>query len=146
MNGKQNKLKVMLVDHRVVLREGMHSILESEEDVEVVAEGTTAEEALGLLQSYPADVVVMNPADAEGVLPQLRERFPAMRLVLVGEGDQDRPAHHGNPGAEACLSRDMKPEELVRAVGGLGRNGSVAGLLESKESLRDYLLSLVDAL
>ncbi|HEX76958.1 MAG TPA: response regulator transcription factor [Dehalococcoidia bacterium] len=139
MNESENKLKVILADNRVVLREGMHCVLESEGDIEVVAETTSSAQIPDLLNSYPADAVVMNAADAEGVLAQLREAFPATRVVLVGSGVEDRPSL----GPEAYLSRDMEPEELVRAVRGVG---PVAGLAESKEALRNYLYSLIDAL
>ncbi len=118
MNRNQNKLRVLLVDDRIVFREGIHSVLETEEDIEVVAEAVETEEAVSYWESLGADVVVGNSRQAFA----LQKRLPAARLVILDNTDVD-------------------PGELVQAV----RGGAYPayGTKEAKQALKHHLLSRV---
>ena len=118
MNRNQNKLRVLLVDDRIVFREGIHSVLDSEEDIEVVAEAVEAEEAVSYWESLGADVVVANSRQASA----LQKRLPDARLVILD-------------------NTDVGPGELVQAVraGAYPANGTQ----EAKQALKHHLLSRV---
>ena len=118
MNGNQNKLRVLLVDDRIVFREGIHSVLETEEDIEVVAEAVETEEAVSYWESLGADVVVGNSPQAFA----LHKRLPTARLVILD-------------------NTDVGPGELVQAVRGGAYPAN--GIQEAKQALKDHLLSRV---
>ena len=59
-----SKLKLMLVDDHAVVRGGFKVLLQTWNDVEVVAEASSGEEALQLYESCRPDVVVMDIAMA----------------------------------------------------------------------------------
>ena len=118
MNGNQNKLRVLLVDDRIVFREGIHSVLDSEEDIEVVAEAVEAEEAVSYWESLGADVVVGNSRQASA----LQKRLPDARLVILD-------------------NTDVGPGELVQAVRGGAYPAN--GTQEAKQALKHHLLSRV---
>ena len=121
MSGDQNKLRVLLVDDRIVFREGIHSVLETEHDIEVVAETVETEEAVSYWESLGAEVVVGNSPQAFA----LHKRLPAARLVILDD-------------------TDVSPRELVQAV----RGGAYPadGTQEAKQALKHHLLSRVGGL
>lgn len=111
-------MRVLLVDDRIVFREGIHSVLEMEEDIEVVAEAVEAEEAVSYWESLGADVVVGNSPQAFA----LHKRLPAARLVILD-------------------NTDVGPGELVQAVRGGAYPAN--GTQEAKQALKQHLLSRV---
>ena len=58
------KLKLMLVDDHAVVRGGFKVLLQTWDDVQVVAEASSGEEALQLYEIHRPDVVVMDIAMA----------------------------------------------------------------------------------
>lgn len=158
----ENKVRVFLVDNQVVFREGMHLVLDDEEGIEVVGEGTSAGEALAFLENKAVDVLVMSE-DTADVARRIKFAFPAVRLIFVGNSHSgDRRAMVGD--YSVFLSRDMDPRELVAAVRGAGskysdrRTGTdlskgnvdisdaVQGTDSMREVLKEHFLSMVDAL
>ncbi len=157
----ETKIKVFLADSQAVFREKMHSVLEGEEGIEVVGEGASAREALGLLHNRAVDVLVIS-ADMADTSSQIKFAFPFVRLVFVGD------LHSGEALAAQAgvifLSRSMQPRELVSAIREAGGKHSetptaatppkanvdtlhaAEGLDGIREALRGHLLSLVEAL
>ena len=78
------KIKVFLADSNVIFREGMHTVLECEEDIEVIGEGTSAEEALTFLQKEAVDVLVLGGDMGEGIR-RIAETWPSVSLIFVGD-------------------------------------------------------------
>lgn len=139
MEQNENSLTVMLVDDRIVIREGIHSVLDAEEDIEVVAEAATAEEASTYLKTISPDVVIVSTR----IAPPLAEHFNGSRVVLVGYGDEDGPQESSGVQAK-CLAPWMAPGELVQSVRGYS-NGEY-DLVRAKQALKSRLLSLVEEL
>ena len=121
MSGGQNKLRVLLVDDRIVFREGIHSVLEMEEDIVVVAEAVETEEAVSYWESLGADVMVGNSPQAFA----LHKRLPTARLVILD-------------------NTDVGPGELVQAV--RGRAYPANGTKEARQALKHHLLSRIAGL
>ncbi len=157
----ETKIKVFLADSQVVFREKMHSVLEGEEGIEVVGEGASAREALGLLHNRAVDVLVIS-ADMADTSSQIKFAFPFVRLVFVGDSHSSE-ALAAQAGV-VFLSRSMQPRELISAIRDAGgKHGEtptaatppkanidaldgVEGLDGIREALRRHLLSLVEAL
>lgn len=54
------KLKILLADDHSVLRAGLKLLLNSEDDFMVVGEGADGEEALQLIETIPADILLLD--------------------------------------------------------------------------------------
>jgi DNA-binding NarL/FixJ family response regulator len=114
-------IRVLIADDHAVVRQGLRTFLDLQDDVEVVAEAGDGEAALAEAARTQPDVVlldlVMPRLDGVAALHRLRERAPAARvIVLTSFGEDDRLFSALRAGAAGYLLKDVQPAELVRAI------------------------------
>jgi two-component system, NarL family, response regulator LiaR len=115
------EIRVLIADDHAVVRQGLRTFLELQEDVEVVADVADGEAALAAAAQHDPDVVLMDLVmpGMGGVeaIQQLREAQPAARvLVLTSFLDDEKLFPAVRAGAAGYLLKDVQPEELVRAI------------------------------
>lgn len=137
-------VKVFLADWQVLFREGIHFILSGEEDIEVIGEATSNEEALAFIETNPPNVAILNadhgkPSGIEATRC-LKQNLPSVALILVMDSDSDEQLFLAmKSGASACLTKDIDPEEMVSTI----RKVAKGGYPISEALLRPRLASLV---
>ena len=114
-------MKVLLADDHRIVRQGLRSLLESQEDMQVVAEAGDGRQALELAAEHEPDVVVMDVA-----MPQLNGIEATRRLIsdqpdtkvvaLSMHSDRRYVAEALKAGASAYLIKDGAFDELVSAI------------------------------
>ena len=114
-------IRVLIADDHAVVRQGLRTYLELQDDVEVVAEAADGEEAVAAAAQHAPDVVlldlVMPGLDGIAALPRLLEVAPAARvLVLTSFGEDERLFTALRGGAAGFLLKDTEPAELARAI------------------------------
>jgi two-component system, NarL family, response regulator LiaR len=114
-------IRVLLVDDHAVVREGLRTFLQLQEDVEVVGEAGDGEAALAEAERLTPDVILMDLVmprlDGVGAMRELRRRLPASRvIVLTSFADDDRLLPAIQAGAAGYLLKNVQPQELARAV------------------------------
>ena len=114
-------IRILVVDDHAVVREGLRTFLELQEDFQVVGEAGDGEEAVGLAERLRPDVVLMDLVmpglDGVGAMQRLRSRLPDCRvIVLTSFADDDRLLPAIQAGAAGYLLKDTRPSELARAV------------------------------
>ena len=114
-------IRVLLADDHAVVRQGLRTFLDLQDDIEVVAEAGDGEAALDAAQRTDPDVIlldlVMPKLDGVGALKRLRERESRARIiVLTSFGDDDKLFAALRAGAAGYLLKDVEPLELVRAI------------------------------
>jgi two-component system, NarL family, response regulator LiaR len=114
-------IRVLIADDHAVVRQGLRTYLELQDDVEVVGEAADGEAAVADAERLAPDVVLLDLAmprlDGVAALRELRERAPAARvLVLTSFGEDDRLFAALRAGAAGFLLKDTEPAELVRAI------------------------------
>ena len=81
------KLKVMLVDDHEVVRQGLRSLIESEEDLQVVAEASNGKQAVDAAKAASPDVVVMDIRMPEGdgvtACREIRDMNPEIQVIML---------------------------------------------------------------
>lgn len=115
------KIKVLIVDDHQVVRQGLRTFLELQDDVIVTGEAGDGLEAVEMVRQHKPDVVLMDL-----VMPRL-DGISAMRQVMAlglstrvialtsfTEDDQVFPAIQA--GASGYLLKDVSPEDLVEAI------------------------------
>jgi two-component system response regulator DesR len=87
-------IRVLLADDEHLIRSGFVALLRLEDDVEVVAEAASGDEALAMAQHHRPDVAVLDlqmpGPDGIAVAERLRELVPGCAAVIV--------TSHGRPG------------------------------------------------
>ena len=114
-------IRVLLVDDHPILRRGMRKILEKTSDIEVVGEAGDGREALELVQTKPADVLLLDiempEMDGLQVAQQIHEnRLPIRILVLSAHESNQYILSTLKNGADGYLTKDEVPGVLVKAV------------------------------
>jgi two-component system, NarL family, response regulator LiaR len=112
-------IRVVLADDHAVVRQGLRTFLDLQDDIEVVAEASDGQEAVAAAERLDPDVVlldlVMPALDGLGALKQLREGR-ARVIVLTSFGDDDKLFAALRGGAAGYLLKDVQPSELVKAI------------------------------
>jgi two-component system, NarL family, response regulator LiaR len=114
-------IRVLIADDHAVVRQGLRTYLELQDDLEVVGEAGDGEQAVAAAERLAPDVVLLDLAmprlDGVAALQRLRERAPAARvIVLTSFGADDRLFAALRAGAAGFLLKDTEPPDLVRAI------------------------------
>ncbi|MGK5671283.1 response regulator transcription factor [Micromonospora sp. URMC 106] len=123
-------IRLLLADDHPVVRAGLRAVLATEPDFEVVAEATTAEQAVALADPDRVDVVLMDlqfgagmhGADATAAITA-RPGGPVVLVLTTYDTDADILAAV-EAGATGYLLKDAPPEELAAAVRAAAAGGS----------------------
>ena len=113
--------RVFLLDDHEVVRRGLRDLLESEDDLEVVGEAGTAEEAYGRIPATTPDVAVldMRLPDGDGidVCREIRSRHPEIAcIMLTSFADDDAVYAAILAGAAGYLLKQVRGTDLVDAI------------------------------
>ena len=115
-------IRVHLADDHTMFRQGLESILSSQEGVEVVGTSSTGPEAAAIVAETKPDVIVtqldMQPRGAEEIISGLREASPDSRIVVLTLWDNLRYVQAiAKMGIDAYLHKTSSAEELVATIG-----------------------------
>jgi len=114
-------IRVAIADDHAVVRQGLRTFLELQEDMEVVGEAVDGADAVDLVERAAPDVVlldlVMPRVDGIEATRRIRERSPATRiLVLTSFADDHTVLPAIRAGAAGYLLKDVQPPELAAAI------------------------------
>jgi NarL family two-component system response regulator LiaR len=116
-----NKIKVLIVDDHAVVRQGLRTFIDLQEDMQVVGEGADGAEAIQLARQLQPDVVLldlvmphMNGVEATSQIIAASPHSRVLILTSFGEDDKVFPAIRA--GAQGYLLKDIHPNDLVQAV------------------------------
>lgn len=114
-------IKVMLVDDHAVVRMGFKMLLESAQDMKVIAEAESGELAVKQYAEHHPDVVVMDITmpgigGLEAIERIMAKDNSARILVLSAHEDSVHPKRVLNAGAMGYLTKRSAAEELIKAI------------------------------
>lgn len=114
-------IEVLLVDDHEVVRRGLRELLSDEPDIEVVAEASSAEEALAVAMHVEPDVAVVDVRLGEGdgvsLCRELRSKpNPPRCLVLTAFDDEEAMVGAIMAGASGYLLKQVRGQDVVNAV------------------------------
>jgi NarL family two-component system response regulator LiaR len=124
--GPKETIKVLVVDDHAVVRQGLRTFLELQDDppvlpIEVVGEAANGVEAVDLARRLQPDVVlldlVMPEMDGIEATSRILEDSPLSRvIILTSFGDEDKVFPAIRAGAQGYLLKDIAPNDLVQSV------------------------------
>lgn len=113
-------IKILLADDHKVLRDGLRALLEGEEDMKVVAEAGTADEAVSLASNVSTDVVVMDlgmPGGGLNAIRTIREnRIPIRIVVLSMHSGREIVMEALQAGCDGYVPKSSAHTDLIQAI------------------------------
>ena len=131
-------LRVLLVDDHVLFRQGLASLIDPLEDMEVVGEASDGREALERARELMPDLILMDihmPGwDGLKATQLIKEEMPYVKIVMLTISDDDGDIFEAiKSGAQGYLLKNLKPEDLFEMLRGVYRGGaSISGLTAAK--------------
>ncbi len=114
-------IRILIADDHAVVRQGLRTFLELQEEIEVVGEAEDGVAAVSAAEALQPDIALMdmvmpNLGGADAI-PRIAEVAPATRVVvLTSYADDDHILPAIRAGAAGYLLKDVQPAELVRAI------------------------------
>jgi DNA-binding NarL/FixJ family response regulator len=134
------EIKILLVDDQQVVREGLRRMLELENDLNVVGEASDASEALPQVESLTPEIVLMDikmgGVDGIELTRRLRQKHPDINVIMLTLYDEYL-TQAIEAGAVGYLLKDIKREELVRAIRSVRDGRSPLALSLTRDHLNE---------
>jgi len=114
-------IRVFLLDDHEVVRRGVQDLLEAEDDIVVVGEGSTAAEALARVPALRPDVAILDvrlpDGDGVSVCRELRSSMPELAcLMLTSFADDEALFDAIMAGASGYVLKQIRGTDLTGAV------------------------------
>ena len=116
-----NPIRVLLVDDHAVVRSGLAAFLLAFDDLELVGEAASGEEAVRLCEQSRPDVVLMDLVmpgmDGATATRAIRERCPQIQVIaLTSFKEKELVEGALEAGAIGYLLKNVSAEELANAI------------------------------
>jgi NarL family two-component system response regulator LiaR len=115
------KIKVLIVDDHRVVRQGLRTFLDLNEEIQVVGESSDGQEAVEMAAQMIPDVILMDLVmprlDGIAATSRIKALCPNTKVIALtsfAEDDKVFPAIQA--GASSYLLKDVSPDALVEAI------------------------------
>jgi two-component system NarL family response regulator len=123
--GQSDAIRVVVADDHALFRRGLEMVLESETDIEVVAEANNGSEAVALATEHVPDLVLMDvrmPATG-GVnggieaTQAIKDAVPNTKILMLTISDEEEDLYDAiKAGASGYLLKEISIEEVADAI------------------------------
>lgn len=116
-----DKIRIVLADDHVLMRQGTRELLEREEDLEIVGEAGDGEQAVELVTELHPDVALIDIAmpKLNGIeaTRRIKARYPSVAVLILTAYDNDQYVFALlEAGAAGYLLKDVRARDLVEAI------------------------------
>lgn len=139
----QEVATLMLVDDHPLLRKGLQQLIGLADNLEVIAEAGSGEEAIALGVELDPDLILldlnMQGMNGQETLSRLREEGVTSRIVMLTVSDADEDVLDAiSRGADGYLLKDMEPELLLEQI-----QRALQGKMVMSEAVTQVLASAI---
>jgi two-component system response regulator DevR len=124
------KIKVMVVDDHEVVRQGLRALIESEDDLEVVAEASGGKEAVDMARLYNPQIVVMDVRMPGGggveACREIRDHLPNTQVIMLTSFSDDEALFNSiMAGAAGFVLKQIRGPDLLEAIHSVAAGNSL---------------------
>jgi DNA-binding NarL/FixJ family response regulator len=114
-------IRILCVEDHPVFREGLSTIISSQQDMALVGLAGNAEEAIAEFRSKRPDITLMDyrlqGADGVDILIAIRGEFPQARIIMLTTSDGDGEIQRAmRAGASGYVLKSMPKDELLAVI------------------------------
>ena len=114
-------IRILVVDDHAVVRQGIITLLEDEEDLLIAGEASDGDEVWDMVESVNPDVVLLDltmpKMSGIEVIQQIVPAFPRARvLVFSMHNNADYMISAATHGASGYLQKDTSRDEMLKAI------------------------------
>jgi DNA-binding NarL/FixJ family response regulator len=114
-------IRILIVEDHPVFREGLSTILASQQDMALVGQAVNATEAVAEFRLHKPDVTLMDlrlpGTNGTDALIAIRGEFPQARIVMLTTSDSDGEIQRAmRAGAAAYVFKSMPKNELLEVI------------------------------
>ena len=111
-----NNIRLVIIDDHPIFREGVASILGSEPDIEILAQGITADDAIRLTRDLLPDVILLDvnmPGGGLMAAETISASYPVVKIImLTGSDERETVVAALKAGAQAYVLKGVAAREL----------------------------------
>ena len=144
MSQMSDKIRVMIVDDHVIVREGLRSLLEAQPDIKVAGEATDGEEAVSKTREIQPDIVLMDITmpgmSGLEATRQIRRQSPDAKILALTMHEGDEYFFKIlEAGASGYFIKGGSSSELISALRAVHQGDVFIYPTMAKKLLNDYL-------
>jgi len=120
-NARADRIRVLVADDHVTVREGLAAMIGRQPDMLVVSEAANGRDAVDLWQKHRPDVTLLDlrmpVLDGVAAIDQIRHADAAARIIMLTTFDTDNEISRAiKAGARGYLLKDAQREELLECI------------------------------
>lgn len=118
---KNKEIRILIADDHALIRQGLKSIINLEEDLKVVDEAENGDKALEMIKKHSPDIVLLDvnmpSTDGIKVLQNIKqEEIPVKIIMLTIENQRQTIREAINSGVDGYVLKDSAGEEIIEAI------------------------------
>lgn len=126
------KIKVLIADDIMILRQGLRAVLEQDEGIQVVALAENGKEAFEKCKVFRPDVVMMDMRmpDYDGAygIQAIKEQCPEVKVLVLTTFDDEETINKAlSSGADGYILKEMEDAKVIASVKSVYSGISVFG-------------------
>lgn len=135
-------IQVLLVDEQQLFSEAIQSLLETEENIQVIGNATTGADAIQLTVEHEPDVILMDldlPISTSiNAAMHLKKNYPEIKIIFLTSIIREEPVVAAMAtGADGFLLKNLEADHLIQAIHDAYNeqvviSGNIAKILASK--------------
>ena len=144
-----SKIRVLLADDHTIVRQGLRTLLNTQEDIEVVGEAKDGRQAFEKTRELVPDVVViditmpyLNGVEATRLIKKLDQEIKV--LVLTAHDNEEYVHQVLQAGASGYLLKESAVSDLVSAINAAKKGDIFLSPSISKVVVKDYIRHAVE--
>lgn len=119
-------IRVIVADTQAIFRAGLRKIFAVEDDIRVVGQAETFQQAVSAAKKFSADILIFEAALAENPVEAVNEllrQSSSLRIVVITtQPEEDLTLELFRRGAHSIISREVEPELLVDCLRKVSEN------------------------
>ena len=140
---RHEPIRVLIADDHALFRRGLSMVLESEPDIEVVAEAQDGEEVIAKAEEIVPDVLLMDvrmpKLNGIEATRAIRESVPSAKIVMLTVSDEEDDLFDAiKAGANGYLLKEISIEEVADAIRAVTQGQSLISPSMASKLLNEF--------